>query len=136
MSPQRGSSLSGTTIHPAGGGNEGFLQPFNKALRGRNEVEVQAPDYVPNRHRGQHSYKKQALSIMPLSPIQGYRSADHFTPLILLIDEVFNTFKDQSCVRRPKPIQPNPSLIGSEEYCSFYDRKGYQIIHCWALRRI
>jgi len=84
----------------------------------------EAPDYVSNRHRGLPPYKKQTLSIMPSRTIQGYRSAECFTPLKLPIDEVFNTFKDQPKVRCLKPIQPNPSLIGSE-YCSFYDCKGH-----------
>jgi len=35
--------------------------------------------------------------------------------LELPINEVFNTFKDKSWVRRPKLIQPNPSLLGSKE---------------------
>jgi len=65
-----------------------------------------APDYVLDQYKGQPPYKKQALSIMPSSPIQSYRSAERFTPLRLTIDEVFNTFKDQPWVRRPKPIQP------------------------------
>jgi len=91
----------------------------------------EAPDYVPDQHRGQPFYKKQALSIMSSSPIQDYRLAVHFTPLKLLICEVFNTFKDQPWVRRPKPIQPNLSLIGSDDYCLFHDCKGHQFIYCW-----
>jgi len=64
---------------------------------------------------------------MPSSPIQDYRSAERFTPLKLSINEVFNTFKDQPWVRHSKLIQPNPSLIGSEEYYSFHDYKGHKL---------
>ena len=55
----------------------------------------EAPNYIPNQYRGQPPYKKQVLPIMTSNPIQGYKSAEHFTPLKLPIDEVFSTFKDQ-----------------------------------------
>ena len=58
-----------------------------------------------------------------------------FTPLKLLINEVFNTFKYQLWVRRPSPIQHNPSLPVSEKHCSYYEGKIYQTIHSWALQK-
>jgi len=95
----------------------------------------EAPKHAPDRHWRQPPYKKQTLFILSPSPIQSYRLTEHFTPLTLTINKVFNTFKNQPWVRQPKPIQPNPSLPGSEEYCSYHDCKGHQTIHCWALRR-
>ena len=63
--------------------------------RTKSKSTREAPDYVPNRHRGTLSTRSNRFSIIPSSPILGYRSAGRFTPLKLSIDEVFNTFKDQ-----------------------------------------
>ena len=60
---------------------------------------------------------------------------ERLTPLKLPVNEIFNTIKDQPWVRPPKLIQHNFSLPESEEYCSHHDYKGYQTVHCWALRR-
>jgi len=60
---------------------------------------------------------------------------EHFTPLKLPINELFNTFKDPPWVKRSKSIQHNPSLPGSEEYCSYHECKWHQTIHCWDLLR-
>ena len=60
---------------------------------------------------------------------------ERLTLLKLPIDEVYNTIKYQPWVRRPKPLLHNPSLFESEEYCSYDEGKGYQTIHCWALRK-
>jgi len=69
----------------------------------KSKSACEAPDHAPDQHRGQPPYKKQALPIMPSSSIRSYISAERFIPLKLPIDEVFNTFKDQPWVRRPKP---------------------------------
>ena len=58
-----------------------------------------------------------------------------FTLLNLPINEVFNTFKDQSWVRRPRLIRYDPLLPGVEKYCSYHDYKGHKTIHCWAFRK-
>ena len=60
---------------------------------------------------------------------------DHLTPLRLSISEVFNVIKEYPWVRRPRPIQYNPSLSGTEEYCSYHDNKGHLIVHCKSLHR-
>jgi len=60
---------------------------------------------------------------------------EHITPLKLLINEIFNIIKDQPWVRRLRPIQYNPSLPRSEEYCSYHDRKGHQPVYYWALQK-
>ena len=73
--------------------------------------------------------------ILPPNPLRDYRSIKRFTPLKLPINKVFNTIEDQPWVRRPRPILHNPLLPGSEEYCSYYDCKRYQIVYYWALQR-
>jgi len=92
----------------------------------------EAPDYTQDRHRRQPPYKKQALPILSPSARRSYRSMECFTPLNFPINKVFNTFKDHPWVRCRKLIHHNPSLPGSEEYCSHNGCKGHQTIYCWA----
>jgi len=53
---------------------------------------------------------------------------EHFTPLKLSINNIFNTINDQPWVRRPRPIQHNPSFSRSEEYYSYHDCKWHQAV--------
>ena len=88
-----------------------------------------------DRNQGQPVFKKQSLPILPPNPFRIYNLMEHFTSLTLPINEVFNTFKDQLCVRRSRPIRYDPSLLGAKEYCSYHDCKGHKTIHCWTLRK-
>ena len=47
-----------------------------------------------NLNRGQPAYKKHALSILSLNPLRAFKPTEHFTPLRLPINEVFNAIKD------------------------------------------
>jgi len=64
------------------------------------------------------------LQILSPSPLGAYKPIEQFTPLRLLINEAFNTINDQLWVRRPRPIQYDPSAPRVEEYCSTMTVKG------------
>ena len=119
-----------STLHPARRGDEGFLQSLRENKRWWRKVKIHSRSsrLRQDRHWKQPPYKKQALSILPPNPPQNYRSMERFTPLKLLINKVFNTFKYQPWVRCPKPIQHNPSLFRSEEYCSYMNVKSTPLL--------
>jgi len=54
----------------------------------------EAFDHIQDRFWGQSTHKRQAFPILPPNPLWDYRSMEHFTLLKLLINEVFNTIKD------------------------------------------
>ena len=81
---------------------------------GKSKSPREAPDHSPERHQGQPAHKRQAFSITSPSSLRDDRSMECFTSSKLLIDKVYNTIKDQSWVRRPRALQHNPSLPGSE----------------------
>jgi len=58
----------------------------------------------------------------------------HFTPLMLPINEVFSAIKDQPRVRRPKPIQHDIVLLRAKDYCSYHDSKGHKTAHYRSLQ--
>jgi len=90
---------------------------------GKSKIPCEAPDHIPDRHRGQPAYKKQVLPILSPSLLRGDRLMKCFTPLKLQIEEIFNTFKDQPWVMSWRPLQHNPSLLGLEDYCSYHESK-------------
>jgi len=96
----------------------------------KSKSTYETPGHAQDLHWGQPPYKKQVLLILPPNPLRSYKSMERFTPLRLPINEVFNIFINQPWVRRPKPIQQNPPLLGSEEYCSYHKYKGHQTIYC------
>ena len=54
-------------------------------------------------NRGQLAFKRQAVPVLPPNSFRTYNVREqHFTMLRLHINEVFNTFKDQPWVRRPR----------------------------------
>jgi len=64
-----------------------------------------------------------------------YGAEEFFTPLKLPIEEVFQAIKDEPWVKRPSPIQNDPSRLGSKEQCSFHDGMGHKINQCRSLWR-
>jgi len=83
----------------------------------------------------QPAYKKQALPVLTPNPLQAFNMEQHFTPLRLPINEVFNIILDQLWVKCLKPIQYDPTVLRVEEYYSYYDSKRHQTIQCRSLRK-
>ena len=70
--------------------------------------QYEATTRARNPNQGQPAYKRQTLPILSPSPFYNFKTKEHFTPLKLTINMVFNAIKDQLWVRRPKLIQYFP----------------------------
>jgi len=98
---------------------EAMYTSFNHtAKHGDIRVTLKSPHeasaHTQDRNRGQPAFKRQALLILSPSPLRAFRTEEYFTPFRLSINEIFNTIKDQSWVRRPKPIRYDPTLPKAE----------------------
>ena len=83
----------------------------------------EASTHTHDQNQGQPTFKRQVLHILSQNPLQTYKAMQqHFTPLRLPINEIFNTIKDQPWIRHPRPFQYDPSLFKAEEYCSYATR--------------
>ena len=74
---------------------------FHKCGNDREKSKYEAPANASNSNRGQPAYKRLVLS---LNPFQAFEMEEHFTPLRLPINEVFNAINDQLWVKRLKTI--------------------------------
>jgi len=78
---------------------EAMKASSNRCVKpGDGESKSKSPheafDHIQDRFWGQPTRKRQALPILPPNPLWDHRSMEHFTLLKLLINEVFNTIKD------------------------------------------
>ena len=106
----------------------------NQSLKHDNDrekmnLQCESPTHVSDQNQGQPTCKKQAFPVLSSNPLRAFRMEQHFIPSRLPINEVFNAIKDQPWVRRPKPIQHDPTLSEVEDYCSYHDSKGYKTTH-------
>jgi len=64
---------------------------------GKSKSLHKAFAHAQDRNRGQPAFKRQALPILSPNSLRTYKAMEqHFTLLRFLINEVFNTIKDQS----------------------------------------
>ena len=70
-------------------------QPLKCDNGEKSTSQYEAPTNVSNPNGGQSAYKKQAFPVLSLNPLQAFKMEEHFTPLRLPINEVFNNIKDQ-----------------------------------------
>jgi len=73
--------------------------------------------------------------VLSPSSLRAFKLTEHFTPLRLPINEVFNAMKDKLWVRRPRLNWYNPTHPGAEEYYSYHDIRGHKTIHCYSLQK-
>ena len=93
-----------------------FANPFAKRSA---EEEKSKPQYeATTRARpklGAAHLQQSGAPILSPSSLQTFKPTEHFTPLRLPINEIFNDIKDQPWFRHLRPIQNNPALPGAEE---------------------
>ena len=80
-------------------------------------------------------YKKHSQQRSSQIPLKVYGVDADFTPFKILVDRVFNTIQDRSCVRRPKPLPLNLKSPEAGDYCAFHYGMGYRTIDCRSLRK-